>query len=70
MVADSRSTLRIFLVFLLLFARSVVICRAAHGGADLPDPGAARSHPGAQGAGFVQFAEEGGAAAEAVELFG
>jgi hypothetical protein len=48
----------------------MVIGGPAHGGPDLPDPGAAGSHPGAQGAGFVQFAEEGGAAAEAVELFG
>jgi hypothetical protein len=70
MVADWRSTLRPFPVFRLLFARSMVICGAAHGGADLPEPGPARSHPGAEGAGFVQFAEEGGAAAEAVELLG
>jgi hypothetical protein len=48
----------------------VVISSAPHGGADLPDPGPAGSHPGAQGTGFFQFAEEGGAAAEAVELFG
>jgi hypothetical protein len=80
MVADSRSTLRLFSVFLpphtalLLFfcccSLSVVIGGAPHGRPDLPDPGPAGSHPGAQGAGLVQFAEEGGAAAEAVELFG
>lgn len=42
----------------------------AHGGADLADPGAAGSDPVAEGAGLFQFAEEGGAAAEAVKLLG
>jgi hypothetical protein len=48
----------------------VVVGGSAHGGADLADAGAAGGDPGAEGAGLVQFAEEGGAAAEAVELFG
>lgn len=50
--------------------RSVVICGAPHGSADLAEAGTAGSDPGAQGAGLVEFAEEGGAAAQPIELFG
>jgi hypothetical protein len=48
----------------------VVVGGAAHGGAELANPGAAGGDPVPEGAGFFQFAEEGGAAAEAVELLG
>jgi hypothetical protein len=48
----------------------MVIGRAAHGLAKLADSGAPGGYPGSEGAGFFQFAEEGGAAAEAVELLG
>jgi uracil phosphoribosyltransferase len=47
----------------------VVIGGAAHGFPELADPGPARGDPGAEGAGLLQFAEEGGAATEPVELF-
>jgi hypothetical protein len=48
----------------------MVIRGAAHRFAELADPGPAWGDPGAEGARLFQFAEEGGAAAEPVELFG
>ena len=47
----------------------MVVGGAAHGFAELADAGPARGDPGAEGAGLFQLAEEGGPAAEAVELF-
>lgn len=48
----------------------MVVGGSAHGLADLPDPGPARGDPVAEGAGFLEFAEEGRPATQAVESFG
>jgi hypothetical protein len=47
---------------------SVVVRRPAHGFAKLADPGTAWGYPGAEGARLLELAQEGGAAAQPVEL--
>ena len=46
-----------------------MIGRPAHCLAELADPRAAGRDPVAQGAGFLEFAQEGGTATQPVELF-
>jgi hypothetical protein len=48
----------------------VVVGSSAHGLAELADLRPPGRDPGAEGAGLFEFAEEGSAAAEAVELLG
>ena len=48
----------------------MVVGGAAHGFAELADPGPAGGDPVSEGAGLLEFAEEGGAAAQPVQLFG
>jgi hypothetical protein len=43
---------------------------SAHGGPELAGSGSAGGDAVAEGAGFLQFAEERGTATEAIELFG